>query len=64
MDRGAWQDIVHGVKESDTTEQLTYTHTVASKCSSGKKSCMSLTLNKKLERVNLSEESMSESKTE
>ena len=25
-DRGAWQAIVHGITESDTTEQLTHTH--------------------------------------
>ena len=27
MDRGAWQDIVHGVTESDTTGAQTHTHT-------------------------------------
>ena len=27
MDRGAWQDTVHGAAESDMTEQLTHTHT-------------------------------------
>ena len=26
MDRGAWQSTVHGVEESDMTEQLTHTH--------------------------------------
>lgn len=33
--------------------------TMGSKCSSGRKSCMPLSLNQKLERVNLSEEGMS-----
>ena len=26
MDRGAWQAIVHGVREPDTAEQLTHIH--------------------------------------
>ena len=26
MDRGAWQAIVHGIKESETTEQLLLVH--------------------------------------
>ena len=28
MDRGAWQDIVHGVTESDTTGAQTHTHII------------------------------------
>ena len=27
MNRGTWQAIVHGVAESDMTEQLTFSHT-------------------------------------
>ena len=34
MDREAWQARVHGVEESETTEQLTYTHISKQLCAS------------------------------